>query len=912
VIVGRGSQRAELAAFLDGIRTRPAAAVLQGEPGIGKSVLWAMGVDEARDRGFRVLSCRPTGSDSELSFVALGDLFDAEMEPYLPALPTPQREALEAALLRTTRGHGPPDPRAIAVASLGVLHAISTDAATIVAIDDVQWIDPATARVLSFAARRLSDERIGFLLGRPETDEPIPLGLTHALPPERLIVVTVGPLAPSEIAAIVRERTGRSLSRLEVGKLAELSGGNPFYALEIARARARGEEGVTGQRLPIPKGLRDDLIRNRVGDVGSRTRDVLLFAAAMARPNVDALRSLVPDLDPSLQQAIDAGIIEVRGLEVRFVHPLYRSAIYADASRRRRHQVHGRLAEVTVDPEERARHLALSADGADAAVADAVEQAATSARERGAPDVSAELLDHALRLTPHGDLPATRRRLLHAAKDRIAAGDADGARARAREALRIPGSHLERAESLHLIASIEIARRRLAEARVTLDEALELAGSSDALRAKIHRDLARVALDAGEIAAAKRHADAVLELTTRIAEVDVAQAARTTAADVDVLLARASPNLSALEEARDPGGNVADSPQVVLARADMLSGRLEEAGRRLERLLIVALERGDEPGRRLITSRLAEVQVRSGAWESAAELSREARDLALGLSLNDALELGLMAYSAAGLGRAEDARALAEQGLGLAGSDRPALLWNLSALGFLEVSLGQLPEALRYLSRAGGVLAATGVVDPCAFPFLGDEAEAQIAAGDPETAARRIDALEEVGQRLDRQLILGQAARCRGLADAARGDIRAALPNLERAVAHHERVGIPVELGRSMLALGATRRRDRQKRPAREVLERALDLFASSGSPLWADRAREELARIGGRRAAAGELTETEERVARLAAAGMTNREIAKTLFVGVRTVEGHLSHVYAKLGIRSRTELALFFQPSE
>ncbi len=171
-----------------------------------------------------------------------------------------------------------------------------------------------------------------------------------------------------------------------------------------------------------------------------------------------------------------------------------------------------------------------------------------------------------------------------------------------------------------------------------------------------------------------------------------------------------------------------------------------------------------------------------------------------------------------------------------------------------------------------------------------------------------LDWLEERGQALDRPWALAVAARYRGLLAAADGDFQTAFASLDRALKEHERLPMPFELGRTMLVLGTIRRRAKQKRPAREALEEALAIFERLGAPLWADKARAELARIGGRRSAAGQLTEAETRVAKLAAAGRTNREIADALFMSVRTVEGHLSHAYAKLGVRSRTELALFF----
>jgi DNA-binding CsgD family transcriptional regulator len=910
VVVGRGSQRAELASFLDDIRNGPCALVLQGEPGIGKSILWSAGVDDARARGYRVLSCRPTGSDSELSFVALGDLFDFGSGELFETLPDPQREALEAALLRRRLTGRAPDPRAAAVGTLGVLSELAGRAETVVAIDDVQWVDPATARVLTFAARRLSGDRLGFLLGRPTTEEPAPLGLADALPMERLRLVDVGPLNPREIAVIVRERSGLSISKPEAGRLAELAGGNPFYALEIARAQARGDEGVTGQRLPIPKSLREDLVRSRVGSVSSKTGDLLLLAASMPRPTVDALRKVIPNaaLAVSLQQAIDAGLIEVLGLDLRFAHPLYRSAIYADASRRRRHDAHRRLAEVAADPEERGRQLALSTDAPDHDVVEEVERAARLARERGAPDVAAELLEHAVRLTPPDDLGSLRRRLLLVAQDRLSAGDADGAQARAREALRLSDPGEEQAEPLRRIGGIEFARGALVEARASLDEALAQVGDDVPLAAEIHRELARVAIRAGEIGAAERNAVAALHLATESGDPALLRAVSVTAAEVDLLMARPTPSLETiLDPAERDGPSASDGSELVAAQAEIFAGQLDRAEDRLRRLLAEADEQGDEPARLSATTRLAELKIRSGSWELARELAGEARELALDLGVSDRFELGLLAYAAAGLGRSDDARRLAEQSLRTAGGDRPTQLWCLSALGFLELSLAGYPEALHHLGRAGGLLAETGIADPSAFPFLADEAEALIAAGDTDTASRRIADLAEMGERLDRTLVRGQAARCHGLALAAVGEVEGSLVALERATELHERAGIAMELGRSLMALGATRRRLRQKRPARDALERARGLFSAAGASMWEDRAREELARIGGRRASIGELTQAEARVARLAASGLTNREIARTLSMGVRTVEGHLSHVYAKLEIRSRTELAAF-----
>jgi DNA-binding CsgD family transcriptional regulator len=912
VMIGREQERVSLNSFLDDAASGPAVLLLEGEQGIGKSALWNEGVDEARRRGLRVLDCRPSGPDAELAFAALGDLLGAATEASFEALADPQREALEIALLRRPKASHTPDPRAVAVAVLEVLRTIAADGPAVVAIDDVQWIDPATARVMTFATRRLSDERVGLLLARPATEEPPPLGVVDALPVDRVRIVGVGPLDAHQLSVIVRERTGWSPTKPESERLAEASGGNPFYALEIARARARGDEGVTGQRLPIPRNLREDLLLGRVGDVSSDTRDVLILAASMARPSVDLLGRVTRarSIEPSLQGAIDAGVIEVLAGDVRFTHPLYRSAVYADASRIRRHEAHRRLAEVVIDPDERARHLALSVEGTDPDVAAAVERAAASAIDRGAPDVAADLLEHAVRMTPPEDVDALQGRSLLAAQARSSAGDTDGARAHAEEALRISAPGRGRAAILHQIGRIDLARGALVQARATFDEALAQTRDDPRMAADIHREQARTAIRAGEVGAAERNVAAGLGLTQG-SDDDLTLALLTTGAEVDVLLAR-PPDLTRVLDAPDRTHTVSESPELVAALSETMSGDLRRAEERLRGLLAVAVDRGDEPGRLLVTDRLIDLKIRKGAWSEAEELVDVARRLAIDLRVSDRLELGLSAYAAAGLGRVEDARRLAEQVLDDPGGDRPAQLWCLAALGFLELSLSRFPEALRHLERAGGLLAETGIADPGAFPFLADEAEALIAAGEIDTASLRLDVLDHEAERLDRNVLRGQVARCRGLALAAGNDLAGSLEALDHSVAILETAELPMEAGRSLLALGVSMRRARQKRSTREILERGVEAFERSGAPLWADRARDEIARIGGRRASVGELTEAEERVARLAASGLANREIAQTLFLGVRTVEGTLSRVYAKLEVRTRTELALFFDRSE
>jgi DNA-binding CsgD family transcriptional regulator len=231
-------------------------------------------------------------------------------------------------------------------------------------------------------------------------------------------------------------------------------------------------------------------------------------------------------------------------------------------------------------------------------------------------------------------------------------------------------------------------------------------------------------------------------------------------------------------------------------------------------------------------------------------------------------------------------------------------------LGFLALSSGYLEEAHRLLGPLADAAAAAGLAEPAALaPFLPDEIEALIGLGDLVSARRLIDLLESRGRALDRAWALATAARCRGLLLAAEGDVAGALAPLAQALAEHDRIDMPLELARTLLALGQIQRRLRQKRAARESLERASELFERIGAQLWSAKAAAEIERIGLRRpasnAAPGELTETEQKVAALAAAGLTNKQIAAQLFISPKTVQANLGKIYDKLAVHSRAQLA-------
>src|SRR5438034_8169620 len=231
---GRQAELARLSSFLDAVPTGPEALVLGGEAGIGKSALWLDALASAGARSFRALSSRPTESEAKLSFAALGDLLDGVVDEALDALPSPQRSALEVALLRAEADASPPDRRTLSSAFHGALMALATAGPLLLAIDDAQWLDLPSARVLEFAIRRLHDVPIGLLITARGSDlDPLPLGLDRALPGERIHRLLVGPITQEATRDLLNAELSMHLSRSLLLQIHGTAAGNPFLALEL-------------------------------------------------------------------------------------------------------------------------------------------------------------------------------------------------------------------------------------------------------------------------------------------------------------------------------------------------------------------------------------------------------------------------------------------------------------------------------------------------------------------------------------------------------------------------------------------------------------------------------------------------------------------------------------------------------
>ncbi len=910
-VIGRDDELESLTTFVDSAADGPAALLIEGEAGIGKTTVWREGVARALDRAQRVLVAKPAAIEADLSFAGIGDLFGDVLEEVLPALPPPQRRALGIALLLADAPGAPPDRRTTGAAVLGVLRELSRDGPVLVAVDDVQWLDPASALALAFAVRRLRDEPIRLLFAARTDRAEASHELLHALSREQVRTARLGPLSAGAIGHLLRTQIGAAFPRPLFRRLYETSGGNPFFALELARVVIeRGGQIGAGEELPVEGDLKA-LVSARVGGLPEPTRRALAAASALAQPTHASLRSVMEEVELALAPAVDAGVIEVDVGRIRFAHPLLAAGVYDALAPSARQALHRRLAGIVDDPEERALHLARSTADPDAHVARALEDAARGAAARGAPQAAAELAEEAWRLTPGRDRDESRRRRLEAADYHLEAGDSSRARALLEGALAEESAGLPRAEVLWRLARVNASVADYAKAIAILHEALREARDEDAaLGSLCRRDLADLVRLTRGLEAAEPHARAAVKLAELADDPSLLSTALVRLARIEFNRGRPSARATverAVALVEDSGELfLSEDPRIELAHQLLWSGEFAAACTHLLRVLDSTQGR-DEAFDREALWYLSLAELRAGRWRSAAEHADAVVELELQCGRESANMFSPQALVASYCGDVDRARAILAHSLARAEASGNRAIEGMqrAILGFLELSCANVPAALDELPRAREIGDELRFGEP-GMPFgLDDYLEALVATGDLEQAAALLAAWERRARELDRTPALARAERVHGLLASARGDLEGALSAFERALEQHDRGPEPFERGRTLLALGRVQRRAKQRRAARETLGSALAIFDELGSPLWAEQARAELARIGGRAPSAGELTPMERRVAELVAAGRSNRELAAELVVSVRTVETHLSRVYRKLGVRSRAQLA-------
>ena len=505
-VLGREAEMVAVDKLLDSGRRGRAALVLEGNPGIGKTTVWRQGISRAADAQYRVLTCRTAPTEARLSFTALSDLLAPLESAAFASLPDPQRRALDAALLRA-HAEGAANPRAIGTAVVSLLSRLAVSGPVLLAIDDLQWLDMPSARALEFALRRLDAQPIAVLATARLGER----GGVPRLPGiDRFDTVRLGPLSLAALYRIIEAELGRALSRPLLVKLEQACGGNPFYALEIARALEPTANLLPGQELPIPDNLRE-LLAKRLRKLPPRTREALLRVSALAQPTI----RLIDAAD--LVRAEEAGVVRVRtDGRIEFSHPLFANAVYAAASQDQKVRLHAEVALTANDIEERARHLVLAHSGTDVNehVANVLHDAAEHALHRGAVEVAAELDEQSARRTPARQMAVRWQRYLRSARHYLKAGDPVRSKSLCEDVLRASPPPSVRAHGLHILAEAS-ANDDLGAVVALLEDALACVGDDFGHAAQLEIALGMALGAIHEMPRAAQHLVRAVELAER-------------------------------------------------------------------------------------------------------------------------------------------------------------------------------------------------------------------------------------------------------------------------------------------------------------------------------------------------------------------------------------------------------------
>ena len=910
-VVGREAELATVERLLDCGLERYSVLLLSGEAGIGKTTVWQDAVRVGEEAGYHVLRSRPGQAEAKLGFAALSDLLSPLDEDAFSALPGPQRDAVDAALLRAAPRAAGSASRAVSAGLLSVLRRIAADSPVLVAVDDVQWLDRPSEAALAFALRRLEpDLPIAVVVAqRIDGKTADPLGFSDLPASERERVV-LGPLTLSALYHVIHAKLGMVVPRPTLQRIAAASGGNPLLAIELARALAEtGARPGPGEPLPVPNET-VELLASRIARLPEHAREAMLASALLADPTTELVQqALGSSAVQSLERALEADLLEIRGDRIRLAHPLIGAVLASNVLPAKRRAMHRALAGVVPSAEERARHLALGSEGPDEIVAASLEDAAGLAERRGAPQDASELLELAVALTPAEDAASSGRRRFELARTFVRAGDHGEAIALLDELLREEATGALRTRTLELRGRIHWEAGTTREAEACCREALEHAGGDDALRARVLVTYARITLDAELVGRRSREALAFLEslddpdpglLSEALVGVAGAEYYAGNGIPTDVVD-------RALELERiSPSPNVGDRMSAALGTWLKYDGDFAGARHWLEATRQSALDEGDEGSLPYALSHLPQLELWTGNWAQAEARSLEHLELAetTGQTNERLTAVYNLTLVHAHSGRVDEARERLTRALDEAEPGEP---WNvyllLSVLGFLDLSVGSLSEAVQSLARAFEIYEATGHGDT---PFVFENyPEALVLTGDLGTASSVVDLYEQRARKAGKAITLAPALRCRALVLAGEQRLDDALASLEEALAQHGCVDMPFGLARTRLVHGQVLRRFGERRAAHAELEDAQTIFERLGAPLWAERARDELARIPIKRASGSTLTAAESRVADLVVDGKTNNEVARALFVSEKTVEANLTRIYRKLGVRSRSALA-------
>src|SRR5215472_6018804 len=588
------------------------ALVVEGPAGIGKTAVWRALIEIARTDGYVVLESIGEAAEARLTFVGLADLLGAVADEALPHLPAPQARALEVALLRA-EAVSPSEPRAVAAGVLGALRALAGPRPVLVAIDDIQWLDGASADAVAFAARRLNGEPVRFLL----TKRPRAAGqLERALGPglERL---NVGPLSLDAIRHMLADRLQLTLPRHLLRRIFESTLGNPLFALELGRTLTEQGLPAVGDDLPVPETV-EELLGTRVTRLPQPVRGLLLAVSLGGELEPAELRVIAGAA--ALDDAIDRGVLRDDGNRIRASHPLLAAAARKRSGRREHREMHRALAAIAADEGLRAHHLALASRDQDEQLAATVAAAAGRAFARGARREAVELGEHAFRLTPAGS-SGRPERLLALAEYLETAGEADRQKELLTANLDSIPSGSARARASVLLA--EVLYDRLDDYRQHLERARVEAQGDPALHALIVAKVSSAAISVDRIADAEARALAVLPAAEQ-ADPEVERAVLFALAWARALSGRALDDVCGRWNAASATpGHLAESPERVAGQRHVWRGEIGKAKPVFERLLTLSDERGEVGSYVWARLHLCELALRTGDWHTAGRLLDE-------------------------------------------------------------------------------------------------------------------------------------------------------------------------------------------------------------------------------------------------------------------------------------------------
>ncbi|MFF7264876.1 LuxR C-terminal-related transcriptional regulator [Streptomyces sp. NPDC008159] len=918
-----------------------AALLLWGEPGIGKTAL----LDYAAERAAAgtagsapatLLRARGIETETVLPFATLGDLLMPHSSLFRD-LPGAQRAALESSLALGGDPADPPgNPYAACMGALNVLAALGDERPVVVLVDDLHWVDPSSQRVLLFIARRLSSERVALALGSREDHgesgprRSIPAVQVGGLTAEECAELLAGTRAGAAVAGV--RAAGDAVRRPGVAPsvladLVRISGGNPLALREIASGLT--EEQARGERpLLDPPSLGSHLERawaTRIDALPDPARRALVVLAAgrstAAGPLRKALEAAGLSLD-ALAPAEEDGLITATADGLDFHHPVLRALVLGRAPLALRYAAFQALAEVSTGSLH-AWYRAAATPGPDEDTAAALAEAALEARRRSAFGEAALAWRRAADLTP--DPAARAGRLLNAASDALLSGSPAGPQW-CEEAVRITPDPAMRAAIQGLLGRMYTWKGETAQAYGLLVNAADAVRDSDPTRA---------CLLLAEATAAAR-LDGHVPAAVRVAEESLALASEsgperwyslTLLGGALVMAGRTAEGRAMLESADRHGAGDPVRDQQVYAIAGQAWSRVEEftRGRGLLNTAVESARRHSAVGVLGFTLAVrGELETRIGQWASARGDLTEALRWAEELGQLTCVSYAL--YCLARLAALRGDRVECEEHVARARRECGAYgigcqeFHMTAVLGLSALAYGDHEAAADQLEQTLSLAVEQGIGNPEVVPFAADLAEAHVRAGNAARAGEVVAWLEERARETGLASAEAAAARVRGL---LAGTPEEAEAHFGAALKAHGRTTGPFDWARTLLCEAEVLRRYRRPAAARAPLSSALACFERLGAVPWARRAASELAAAGGLPTTApsgpgagsgsgsggmggvlGQLTPQEFQVSRAIARGLNNTEAAASLFVSRKTVEAHLTRIYRKLKVRSRTDL--------